>query len=164
MIQPWACYVGGATVLAKFLLPSPLHPNLFFVFFFSFLEFPFWKARFPKLLSRLLVSTLQVFPDCGQEGLGRGHWLCSLHLPFIYQQIHMWLRVLLGPLVHGAGSHGSHRGTSVCGWVPNLLLKRETEKEECLMPRHDAEVSSSRGKFSKSLLPFLMNKYYYVFL
>ena len=34
--------------------------------------------------------------------------------------IHKWKRLLLGPLAYGAGSHDSHRGTFVHGWMPKF--------------------------------------------
>lgn len=36
-----------------------------------------------------------------------------------YYQIHRWAKVLLYPLVYGAGSHNSYTSTFVCGWMSN---------------------------------------------
>ena len=72
MLQPWDCYVGGGAVLAKFLLPSQFYPNLYF--FLSFCNFSLGRLN---ALVFSWVTTLQVVPDCGQEGLGQVHWLCD---------------------------------------------------------------------------------------
>lgn len=115
--QPSLCPHGGEATLEKFFLPSPPCANLYFFFPNDMLESPLGKSRLQQILFRCWVfaqvSTLQVFPGHSQEGLGQVCWLWWSYRPYWrlsdYYQLHGEARLLLGPLVYGAGSHNSHK-------------------------------------------------------
>ena len=74
-----------------------------------------------EVIAGAQVSTLQVLPDRGWEGLGRfpnsiGSTACTK----VCLLLDAWaMRLLLDPLAFGGGSHSSHWGTFVCGWMGN---------------------------------------------
>lgn len=74
-----------------------------------------WTSkRLSHLCVSAQISSLQVYLNCSQEGLGLVHRLLLVQQPIPrtvpYYLIHKWLRLLPGPLVYSVGSHNAHRG------------------------------------------------------
>lgn len=68
----------------------------------------------------LPTLALWVFPNWKKLGRVREiYWFCSPYQSLsAYYQMHRCWRLLLGLLANVSGSHDSHRGTSVNGWMP----------------------------------------------
>lgn len=118
---------GTGATLAKFLLPTPMCPDLFLLPPLSgVLGSPQkgWTSTKSLLFVGFCVS--QKFSRFSLTWAGRhrgrrsgSHWFRSLcrSLSACYW-MHRWARLLPGPLAYGTRSHNSHGGTFLHGWVP----------------------------------------------
>ena len=123
-----------------FLLPMPIHPKAYTFCSNRVLEFLLWNLDFHKgslvygWLSEIVFSRGSHTMDESGWSQFMGH--CKIRSQdkvcmHITQQVSK-ARFFLNPLVYGAGSHSSHKGTSVHWRMSNCCYREWIIHEVCL--------------------------------
>lgn len=123
--------MGDVGEVKLFSLSTPIHPNSYFFLSSRVLQLLHWKPRSPQRLSCPSMGNCpgQCSPgalDHCREGWNCFTGYCRVHSWYwglsVYYLMHRQARLFPGPLAYGTGSHNSHRGSFICGWINAKFL------------------------------------------